>query len=118
MLRDPNNPNHHKYTSTNKYQRKKQQSKDINVVVIFKNKRSTFNDTENFRNLYDYDDISFRHHHYYNSDYNEHKYLSSPNCKIVWDDVNHTSYRVIKNGKFIKDKNKCGPKHFKINNYG
>ena len=112
MLRDPNNPNHHKYTSTNKYQRKKEQSKNINVLVIFKNKQSTFNDIENFRNLYDYDEIYFRHHHY-NSNYNENKYLNSPGCKIVWDDVNHTSYRVIKNGKFIREYLGGKIKHFK-----
>ncbi len=114
MLRDPNNPNHHKYTSINKYQRKKEQSKNINVLVIFKNKQSTFDDTENFRNLYDYDELFYRHFRHYNNNHYP-NYLNSPGCKIVWDDVNHTSYRVIKNGKFIREGNFKGNfiKHFK-----
>lgn len=127
MLKDPNNPNHHKYVTVNKYQRKKEQSKNINVLVIFKNKQSTFDDTENFRNLFNYDELFYRRligylHNkrlqdgYYDNYYP--KYLNSPNCKIVWDDVNHTSYRVIKNGKFIIDYNSGKPKHFKRNNYG
>lgn len=115
MLKDPINPNHHNYVTVNKYQRKKEQSKNINVLVIFKNKQSTFNDTENYRNLFDYDAIFYRHYihyiygkrlqsGYYNNPYKP-NYLNTPGCKIIWDDVNHTSYRVIKNGKFIREGN-------------
>lgn len=125
MLKDPTNPNHHKYVTVNKYQRKKEQSKNINVLVIFKNKQSTFNDTENYRNLFDYNALFTRHYThyiygkrlqsgYYDNPY-EPNYLNSPGCKIVYDDVNHTSYRVIKNGKFIRERNFKGNfiKHFK-----
>lgn len=114
MLKDPTNPNHHKYVIVNKYQRKKEQSKNINVLVIFKNRQSTFNDTENFRNLFDYDALFYRHHiylygrklyyGYYNNPYKP-NYLNSPGCKIVYDDVHHTSYKVVKNGKFIREGN-------------
>ena len=113
MLKDPTNPNHHKYVTINKYQRKKEQSKNINVLVIFKNKQSTFNDTENFRNLFDYDELFYRHlRHYYNNNHYP-NYLNSPGCKIVWNDVHHTSYRVIKNGKFIREYLGGKIKHFK-----
>ena len=120
MLRDPNNPNHHKYVIVNKLQRKKERPKIFNLLPILKWDK-TINDTENFRNLYDYTLVFFRHfiHYIYGKklDYHYQKYskvtfLNTPGCKIVWNDVHHTSYRVIKNGKFIR---KCGEiQHFKV----
>jgi len=110
MLRDPNNPNHHKYVNTNKYQRKKKQNVIFNLVAIFRWNK-TLNDTENFRNLYNYDEIPYRNFPHYKNYENKPNYLNTPGCKIIWDDVNHISYRIIKNGDFIRKYGKI--QHFK-----
>jgi len=51
----------------------------------------------------------------YNSHWRESQqppYHGIKGCKIIYDDCNHNSYRVIKNGKFITKKGTFIPKTF------
>lgn len=115
------NPKHHKYTTVNKQERKKKIIfiNYFNYIII-----NIFN-LLNSNLVYNYDRaISNFETNYlsHRSKYNEHKpYMTDKGCNIVFDDCNHNSYRVIKNGKFIKNtyKNRkysnryIAEKHFK-----
>lgn len=108
------NPKHHKYVTVNKYKRKK---KKINIV---------------FNHIHKAYNLLYKHitEWYFLISYNNHLrngeqslYHGIKGCKIIYDDCNHTSYRVIKNSKYIKAIYKdrkygiryIGEKHFKRN---
>lgn len=100
-----NNPKHHKYVTTNKYERKKNfKTYNDSIDIVTTNNRNyfTYNTLCNFINR-----IKFLFYHTY------HKikyfnglniFINKPGCKIIYVDCNHTKYQVIKNGKYIKDK--------------
>lgn len=103
------NPKHHKYVIVNKYERKKLIK---NIIFNFVNKV--------YNTYYLIRKITYSYKNYGT----DAPYLGNnaiKNTKIIYDDCNHKSYRVIKNGKFIKTspfpkyKYKEEIKHFKRN---
>ena len=106
------NPKHHKYVTVNKYERKKLIK---NIIFNFINK--IYNTYYLIRKI----SCSYKYYCYRHCNTNA-PYLGNnaiKNTKIIYDDCNHKSYRVIKNGKFIKTspfpkyKYKEEIKHFK-----
>lgn len=97
------NPKHHKYVTVNKYERKK---KKINII---------FNHINKIYNIF-YEHITewwllrYNNSHWGNGE--QPLYHGVKRCKIIYNDCNHTRYRVIKNGKFITEKHSCKPKTF------
>lgn len=84
-------PKHHKYVTVNKYKRKK---KKINIV---------FNHINNiYYTIYEVIDNWWNRHFRTTYSNSQPLYHGVKGCKIIYDDCNHTSYRVIKNGKYIK----------------
>ena len=109
-------PNHHKYVVVNKKERKKKKITPI-FNHIYKIYTLAYNHITELLCL-----ISHNNHYRYNE---QPPYHGVKGCKIVYDDCNHKTYRVIKNGKFIKaiyKDRKYGTryireKHFKRNVY-
>lgn len=104
------NPKHHKYVTVNKLERKK---KKINIIFNHINK--IYNIIDKYIANWS---LSSKWRRFI---FNEQPlYHGVKGCRIFYDDCNHQTYRVIKNGKFIKSiyRNKAGylyfaPKHFK-----
>ena len=115
------NPRHHKYITVNKQERKK----NIIFVNYFNNIIINIFNLISLNLVYKYDRAitNFNNRYLnYNKD-NDHKpYMVDKGCNIVFDDCNHNTYRVIKNGKFIKSTYKdrkyghryVADKHFKM----
>ncbi len=101
------NPKHHKYVDVNKYERKKIIKKKYNIIYNFIN--NVYNYITSVHNLgyylsYVTYSLKYASNHFnykYVDDY-ENPYFNKKKCIVVYDDCNHKTYRVIKNGKFVK----------------
>lgn len=101
------NPKHHKYTSVNKYERKKISAKRYNNIYNFIDNSNSYSIC-NFSISYYIRQIVYGLKHCalrfkYLTDYNR-PYFNQKGCKIIFDDCNHKTYRVIKDGKYIRSK--------------
>lgn len=92
------NPKHHKYVDVNKNERKKEKRRNISNNINF-----------HFINSFIYKyiinsiiDIFSKYRCYKFIDNYKKPYFNTKNCKIIFDDCNHNTYRIIKNGKMIK----------------
>ena len=99
-------PKHHKFVTVNKYERKKKK-KIIIFNHIHKAYTLLYNHITELWRL-----ISCNSHWKYGE---QPPYHGVKGCKIIYDDCNHKTYRVIKNGKFIMDRYTRKEKHFKRN---
>lgn len=90
-----NNPKHHKYVTTNKKERKKNK---INIVFNHINKI--------YYTIYEVIDNWQNRHFRTTCSNSQPLYHGVKGCKIIYDDCNHKTYRVIKNNKFIEDNRK------------
>lgn len=113
------NPNHHKYTCVNKQERKKKIVNTIDYNNIKVNNLKSFlfilqaSIIENFNSIFGIaiiKDNNYRkpnYHSSYGSYEGIHSSYHGPNAPkgtvVVYDDCNHKSFRVIKDGKYIKN---------------
>lgn len=106
-------PKHHKYIVVNKLERKKKKI-NINFNSINKLYDTTVLIVEFIYDYYyryfattcvrtKYRTPNYHSHNRINYNNIHPIYHGVKDCKIVYDDCNHKTYRVIKNGKFIKD---------------
>jgi hypothetical protein len=98
-----NDPKHHKYVTVNKYERKKKK-----IIVIFNHINKIYNVF--YQHITEWWLLMSYNSHWKHTDHPP--YHGVKGCKIIYDDCNHTSYRVIKNGKFITEKHSFIPKTF------
>lgn len=96
-------PKHHKYVTVNKYERKKKK-----IKVIFNHINKIYNIF--YKHITEWWLLMSYNSHW--KDGQQPPYHGVKGCKIIYDDCNHTSYRVIKNGKFITEKRSFIPKTF------
>lgn len=99
------NPKHHKYVDVNKNERKKEKRRNIYNSI-------NFHFINSFIYKYVVNSIIDIFHIYYKFDNYKKPYFNSKKCRIIFDDCNHNTYRVIKNGKMIKSYWK--DRHFKF----
>ena len=88
-------PNHHKYVTVNKKERKKKK-----IILIFNHIHKAY--TLLYKHITEWWPLIFYNSHWRNDE--QPLYHGVKGCKIIYDDCNHKTYRVIKNGKFIMDR--------------
>lgn len=101
------NPKHHKYVTVNKYERKKKK-----IIVIFNHINKIYNVL--YQHITEWWLLVAYKNYWKHTNYPTYHNLKG--CKIIYDDCNHLTYRVIKNGKFITESKYYSKiKHFKKN---
>ncbi len=97
------NPKHHKYITVNKYEKKKKK-----IIVIFNHINKIYNVF--YQHITEWWLLMSYNSHWKHTDHPP--YHGVKGCKIIYDNCNHTTYRVIKNGKFITERHSFMPKTF------
>lgn len=112
------NPKHHKYVDTNKYERKKNKKNikfdfihkiyDVSVLVrtiiesvqSYKTSYLFYKITHVYSNTYKSPNYHSHHHYNYNCT-NSIKDRVGKGCLVIWNDCNHRTFRVKKRNNFI-----------------
>lgn len=104
------NPKHHKYVDTNKYERKKNNniinfnfiSKIYDVSVLVKTIIVGITWLKTSR-IYSntYRSPNYHSHYHYNYNTNSIKNRVGKGCLVIWNDCNHKTFRVKKKNGFI-----------------
>lgn len=117
------NPKHHKYVDTNKYERKKNNksinfnfiSKIYDVTVLIKTAiigMGWFHTSHIYSNTYR--SPNYHSHHHYNYNTNTINNRVGKGCLVIWNDCNHRTFRVKKKNGFIKKYYATKPTIFKF----
>lgn len=102
------NPKHHKYVDTNKYERKKNNnfiSKIYDVSVLVKTiifGMGWLRTSRIYSNTYRSPNYHSHHHYNYNC-INSIKNRVGKGCLVIWNDCNHRTFRIKRKNNFISN---------------
>lgn len=117
------NPKHHKYVDTNKYERKKSDKnikfdfihKIYDVTVLIKTTIIGMGWLRTSRIYSDtYRTPNYHSSYRFNSDINSIRDRVGKGCLVIWNDCNHKTFRIKKKNNFIKKYYSSKPTIFKF----
>lgn len=117
------NPKHHKYVDTNKYERKKNNKnikfefihKIYDVTVLIKTAIIGMGWLRTSRIYSDtYRTPNYHSSYRFNSGINDLRDRVGKGCLVIWDDCNHKTFRIKKKNGFIKKYYATKPTTFKF----